>query len=384
MKRLGLLGGVSWVSTLDYYRYINEGINERLGGLNFAECIIYSLTFDDVQRHGWDDWDEAFRLVSDACRRLKAAGAEAIALCANTAHTIADRVEADVQLPLIHIATATANEVGRRGLRKVGLLGTRFTMELPFYMEKLREHGIEAFVPPEQAVRDFIQHTVKEELGRGLVRQETKAAYVEIANQLIAKGGRRDRACLHRNSPAAEPAGSCRSGVRYRQNSRAGGRGLRGGWERPTMNRFMRATRLLWMALLAGSAGAGCGLFEPDTERRPGYIGNGDISGLNVVEGPSAVTAGVATAFTINTFGSSSCLDADGADVVLQGNVAEVTPYDRVPTARNPVCTADFGEHPHPVSLTFPAPGTGTIRVLGLGTEGRSTDTVTATVTVVP
>lgn len=188
MKKIGLLGGVSWVSTLDYYRYINEGINERLGGLNFAECIIYSLNFNDVQRHGWDNWGETFRLVSDACRCLKAAGAEAIVLCANTAHAIAERVEADVQLPLIHIATATANEVGKHGLKKVGLLGTKFTMELPFYKDKLRVQGIESLVPQEQAVRDFIQQTVKEELGRGIVRQETKAAYIEITNQLIASG----------------------------------------------------------------------------------------------------------------------------------------------------------------------------------------------------
>lgn len=188
MKRIGLLGGVSWVSTLDYYRYINEGINERLGGLNFAECIIYSLNFNDVQRRGWDDWDETFRLVSDGCRRLKAAGAEAIVLCANTAHAIAERVEAEIQLPLIHIATATANEVSRHGLRKVGLLGTKFTMELPFYRDKLREQGIEAFVPEEQVVRDFVQQAVKEELGRGLVREETRAAFIGITNQLIARG----------------------------------------------------------------------------------------------------------------------------------------------------------------------------------------------------
>jgi aspartate racemase len=188
MKKIGLLGGVSWVSTLDYYRYINEGINERLGGLNYAECIIYSLNFNDIQRHGWDDWGETFRLVSDACRHLKAAGAEALVLCANTAHAIAERVEADVQLPLIHIATATADAVSRRGLKRVGLLGTKFTMELPFYKDKLRVQGIESLVPQEQAVRDFIQQTVKEELGRGIVRRETKAAYIEIANQLIASG----------------------------------------------------------------------------------------------------------------------------------------------------------------------------------------------------
>lgn len=188
MKRIGLLGGLSWVSTLDYYRYLNEGINDRLGGLNFAECVIYSLNFNDVQQHGWDDWDRTFRLVSDGCRRLKAAGAEALVLCANTAHAVADRIEADVRLPVIHIATATAREVSRRGLRKVGLLGTSFTMELPFYKDKLREHGIECLVPQEHAVRAFVQHTIKEELGRGIVRSETREAYIGVTNRLIADG----------------------------------------------------------------------------------------------------------------------------------------------------------------------------------------------------
>jgi aspartate racemase len=188
MKKIGLVGGISWVSTLDYYRYINEGINERLGGLEFAECIVYSVNFNDVQRHGWDNWDETFRLLSAACTHLKAAGAEAIVLCANTAHAIADRLEAYIQLPLIHIATATATEIGRHGFTKVGLLGTKFTMELPFYRDKLRLQNIEALIPQEQAVRDFIQQTLKEELGRGIAKPATKAAYIEVTNQLIACG----------------------------------------------------------------------------------------------------------------------------------------------------------------------------------------------------
>jgi len=188
MKRLGLIGGISWVSTLDYYRYINEGVNERLGGLNFAECVIYSLNFNDIQRHGWDNWDETFRLISEACMRLRSAGAEAIVLCANTAHAIAERLEEGVQLPVIHIATATANEVSKRGLKKVGLLGTKFTMEMPFYKDTLRCQNIESLIPQEQSVRDFIQQTLKEELGRGVVTSATKAAYVKIVERLIADG----------------------------------------------------------------------------------------------------------------------------------------------------------------------------------------------------
>ncbi|MEO8622225.1 MAG: aspartate/glutamate racemase family protein [bacterium] len=188
MKKIGLVGGLSWVSTLDYYRYINEGVNQRLGGLNFAECILYSLNFNDVQRNGWDNWDATFKLLSGACTGLKDAGAEAIVLCANTAHAIADQLEKDVQLPLIHIATATADVINKHGLTNVGLLGTKYTMELPFYSDKLRSQGIESIVPKEQSVRDYVQHTVKEEMGRGILDPATKAEYLKIIDQLVEDG----------------------------------------------------------------------------------------------------------------------------------------------------------------------------------------------------
>ncbi len=188
MKKLGLVGGISWVSTLDYYRYINEGINERLGGLNFAECIIYSINFNDIQQHGWDNWGNTFKLVHDACIHLKAAGAQVIVLCCNTAYMIAERLEASIDLPIIHIATATAQEINKNGLKKVGMLGTKFTMELPFFKEKLLAHNIETIIPKQQSVRDYIQQTLKEELGRGLALPETKAAYMEIIHQLISDG----------------------------------------------------------------------------------------------------------------------------------------------------------------------------------------------------
>ncbi|WP_229238943.1 aspartate/glutamate racemase family protein [Emticicia sp. C21] len=189
MKKIGLVGGISWVSTIDYYRYINEGINQKLGGFNFAECIIYSLNFDDFQRNNTlGHWDNTYQLIFEACQHLQRAGAEAIVLCANTAHAVADRLENSIDLPIIHIVSATAKEINGQGFKKVGLLGTKFTMEMDFYLNKLWEYHIEAFVPESQKVRDYIQQTLKEELGKGLIRQETKEAYLSIIKNMINQG----------------------------------------------------------------------------------------------------------------------------------------------------------------------------------------------------
>lgn len=189
MKKLGLVGGISWVSTIDYYRFINEGINEKLGGLNFAECIIYSLNFNDFQRNNTNNnWDATFELLLNACKSLEKSGAEAIVLCANTAHAVSDKLEKEIQLPIIHVATATANKINEQGLKKVGLLGTKFTMEMDFYFKKLAENNIEAIVPFLQEERDFIQQTLKEELGRGIIKEQTKRAYLSIIEKLIENG----------------------------------------------------------------------------------------------------------------------------------------------------------------------------------------------------
>jgi aspartate racemase len=189
MKKLGLVGGISWVSTIDYYRFINEGINEKLGGLNFAECIIYSLNFNDFQGNNTNNnWDATFELLLNACKSLEKSGAEAIVLCANTAHAVSDKLEKEIQLPIIHVATATANKINEQGLKKVGLLGTKFTMEMDFYFKKLAENNIEAIVPFLQEERDFIQDTLKEELGRGIIKEQTKRAYLSIIEKLIENG----------------------------------------------------------------------------------------------------------------------------------------------------------------------------------------------------
>lgn len=185
MKKIGLVGGISWASTLDYYRYINEGINEKLGGLNFAECIIYSLNFGDIQAKSWDN---SFELLSNACESLKRSGVDGIALCANTAHLFADQLQERLQLPLINMVAETAKAVNDKKFKNVGLLGTKFTMEMEFYRYKLEAAGLKVLIPGKQETRDYIQQTVKEELGIGFINPETKAIYKSIVNELVGQG----------------------------------------------------------------------------------------------------------------------------------------------------------------------------------------------------
>jgi aspartate racemase len=190
MKILGLIGGLSWVSTVDYYRLINEGINERLGGLNFAQCIIYSFNYADIKKNNdANDWETTFEMVFNACKILKNSGADAIVLCANTMHYIADRLEKEIRLPIIHIATATAIEVQKSGIQKVGLLGTKFTMELDFFKLKLTSRGIEAIIPNEADI-EFIQNSIYYELGKGIVKPDTKKRYLSIIEDLIKNGAK--------------------------------------------------------------------------------------------------------------------------------------------------------------------------------------------------
>lgn len=189
MKIIGLIGGISWVSTADYYKLINQGINEKMGDLNFSECLLYSFNYADIKKNNENnDWDSTFKMLLKGSQFLKAGGAEAIILCANTMHLIADKLEEAIDLPIIHIATETAKEIQKQNLKKVGLLGTKFTMELDFFKDKLIAQGIEAIIPESENDKDFIHTTIFEELGKGLVTPETKERYLEIANELIKRG----------------------------------------------------------------------------------------------------------------------------------------------------------------------------------------------------
>jgi len=188
MKIIGLVGGISWVSTIDYYRYINIAVNDRLGGLNYSECIIYSLNYAEVIKHNASqDFEGTYKLLLHAATQLKNSGAGLIILCANTMHMFADRLQNEINLPVIHIAVATANAIKEKQLKKAGLLGTKFTMELDFFKDKLKEQNIEAIIPAEED-RAFIHATIFDELGKGIIQEETKQRYLSIINQLIQDG----------------------------------------------------------------------------------------------------------------------------------------------------------------------------------------------------
>lgn len=185
MKKVGLVGGISWVSTIDYYKLINEGVNKKLGGLHFAECLIYSLNFADIQQKTWTD---SYEIILNACLSLKNSGVDAIVLCANTAHMYADKIEKEIDLPLIHIGTETAKAVKQKEITTIGLLGTSFSMEMDFYKDRLKSFGLNVLIPEKQETRDYIQHVLKEELGRGIINPDSKQNYIKIANELIERG----------------------------------------------------------------------------------------------------------------------------------------------------------------------------------------------------
>jgi aspartate racemase len=189
MKTLGLIGGMSWESTVPYYRIVNETVRERLGGLHSARIVLYSVNFHDIERlQRAGAWDEAGRMLAGAARSLEAAGAEGLALCTNTMHEVAPAIEAAVTIPLLHIADPTAAAIRRAGLTTVGLLGTRFTMERDFYRGRLTaRHGLTVIIP-DAADREIVHRVIYDELCRGDIRAESRAHYREIMRRLIEAG----------------------------------------------------------------------------------------------------------------------------------------------------------------------------------------------------
>jgi aspartate racemase len=190
MQTIGLIGGMSWESTAEYYRIINERVKERLGGLHSARLVLYSVDFAEVEAlQDQGEWDTAAEVMVDAGLRVKAAGADFIVICTNTMHRMAGEVEQEVGLPVLHIADATARAVLSAGVGIVGLLGTRYTMEQDFYRGRLEEHGLTVLVPDEPG-RTLVHDVIYGELCLGVTRAESKRRYLEIIDGLTDRGAR--------------------------------------------------------------------------------------------------------------------------------------------------------------------------------------------------
>ena len=188
MKTIGLIGGTGWTSTTDYYRLINQETNRLLGGLNSARCILYSFNYADINECNLrDDHEGVYRYVLDAAQKLKYASADFLVLCANTLHQYVDRLNDEIKLPIVHIADAAVAEIKRKGISTVGLLGTRFTMEMDFYTKKLSEAGITSLVPDKPG-RNYIHSIIMDELLKENIREESRKHFLEIIGSLETRG----------------------------------------------------------------------------------------------------------------------------------------------------------------------------------------------------
>lgn len=189
MRTIGLIGGMSWESSAEYYRLINQTVKERLGGLHSARSVLFTVDFAEIEQMQHSGrWADAGALLADAAQSLERAGADCIVLCTNTMHKVADTIIAAVAVPFIHIADATASAIQAHGLQRIGLLGTRFTMEETFYIERLsNQFGLDVLVP-EAADRAVVNRVIYEELCLGMVRDESRDQYRAIMERLVAQG----------------------------------------------------------------------------------------------------------------------------------------------------------------------------------------------------
>lgn len=189
IKTIGLIGGMSWESSIEYYRIINEQVNEKLGGLHSAKSLMYSVDFDEIEKlQHQGNWNEATKLMIDAAQRLEKGGADFVVICTNTMHKMADDVQNSIKIPLLHIADATAEKIKAQGLKKVGLLGTRFTMEEQFYKGRLiNKYGLEVLIPDEED-RKMVHDVIYHELCLGKIYQPSKDQFIRIINELVDNG----------------------------------------------------------------------------------------------------------------------------------------------------------------------------------------------------
>ncbi|MCD6486519.1 MAG: aspartate/glutamate racemase family protein [Syntrophobacterales bacterium] len=189
MKTIGLIGGMSWESTVTYYRMINEGIKARLGGLHSAKLCLYSVDFDEIERlQHLGDWDSTAEILSRAASGLETAGADFLVICTNTMHKVAPQIEQSIDIPLLHIADATAEKVISKGIESVGLLGTKFTMEQEFYKGRLEsKYGLKVYIP-DRSDREIVHNVIYNQLCLGKIEEESRDQYLRIIEKLAAEG----------------------------------------------------------------------------------------------------------------------------------------------------------------------------------------------------
>jgi aspartate racemase len=188
MKIIGLIGGMSWESSAEYYRMINEEVQRRMGGLHSAKCILFSVDFEEIERlQRKDDWQKAGQLLAEAAATLEKANADLIVLCTNTMHKVIAEIEKNVSIPVLHIADATAEKIREAHMKTIGLLGTKYTMEMDFYKARLVESGLDVVIP-EETDRTKVNQIIFEELCLGKIRQPSKEYYRTVINKLVENG----------------------------------------------------------------------------------------------------------------------------------------------------------------------------------------------------
>lgn len=188
MKTIGLIGGMSWESTTEYYQIINNTVKNELGGLHSAKCILYSVDFQEIEEcQSSGNWDKSAQILSQAAVSLEKAGADFILICTNTMHKVADQIQKNIHIPILHIADVTADELEKNNIQKVALLGTKYTMEQDFYKKKLLDRGIDVLIPDAEA-RQFINNVIYNELCLSIIFEQSKKRYLEIIGELAKSG----------------------------------------------------------------------------------------------------------------------------------------------------------------------------------------------------
>ncbi|QPQ31451.1 aspartate/glutamate racemase family protein [Lysinibacillus sp. JNUCC 51] len=188
MKTIGMIGGMSWESSAEYYRLMNEEVKQQLGGLHSAKCILYSVDFQEIEHYQAEgEWSKAGQVLAEAAQSLESAGAEFIVICTNTMHKVIDIITKKITIPILHIADATANQIEKASLQKIALLGTKYTMEQDFYRARVEGFGIEVLVPPAEE-RTEVNRIIYEELCLGKIEQTSKDYYLRVIENLVQLG----------------------------------------------------------------------------------------------------------------------------------------------------------------------------------------------------